>query len=369
MHLRLGTIRALLVAFVACCGSAWCFAAQPPAPRYELHFPTTLPGLQTLACDLHMHTMFSDGNVWPTVRVNEAWRLGLDALAITDHIEYQPHKDDVPTNFARSFVLAEGSAKAANLLLIKAAEITRDTPPGHFNALFLNDIQPLNTPEFVDAIGQANAQGAFVFWNHQGWKGEEKGKWLEVHTTLLDKKWFHGMEVANGDEYYPSAHACCLEKNLTMMGNSDIHDPDLRPRSTAQDHRTMTLVLAKARTAAALKEALMEGRTIVWYKDQLIGRETYLRGLFNASVEVGPVTARSKTSRTVLVRNRSSADIKLLQAGAVGPKEIVLPAESLCQIKLTVPEGAKPVTLSYTAANFIMAPGKGLPVTLQVEAK
>ena len=48
-----------------------------------------IPGYQTLICDFHMHTVFSDGRVWPTVRVDEAWREGLDAIAITDHLEYQ----------------------------------------------------------------------------------------------------------------------------------------------------------------------------------------------------------------------------------------------------------------------------------------
>ena len=28
-----------------------------------------------------MHTVFSDGTVWPTVRVTEAWEEGLDAMA------------------------------------------------------------------------------------------------------------------------------------------------------------------------------------------------------------------------------------------------------------------------------------------------
>ncbi|MCX6907777.1 MAG: hypothetical protein NTY01_07015, partial [Verrucomicrobia bacterium] len=157
---------------------AVCWPAQLEVRR-DIHFPQ-LPGYKTLACDFHMHTVFSDGNVWPTIRVNETWRQGLDAIAITDHIEYQPHKADVPTKHPRSFELAESAARSHNLLLIRAAELTRDTPPGHFNAIFLNDIKPLDTPEFLDAVKEANQQGAFVFWNHQGWKGEEKGRWLDV---------------------------------------------------------------------------------------------------------------------------------------------------------------------------------------------
>ena len=119
--------------------------------RNEIEFPD-LPGYRTLKCDLHMHTVFSDGNVWPGVRVDEAWRQGIDALAITDHIEYQPHRNDVPTNHNRPYELAAGAARTHGLMLIRGAEITRDTPPGHFNAIFLNDVNPLDTEDFLEAI-------------------------------------------------------------------------------------------------------------------------------------------------------------------------------------------------------------------------
>jgi hypothetical protein len=39
-------------------------------------------GYKTLKCDFHQHTVFSDGQVWPGVRVQEAWREGLDVIAI-----------------------------------------------------------------------------------------------------------------------------------------------------------------------------------------------------------------------------------------------------------------------------------------------
>jgi predicted metal-dependent phosphoesterase TrpH len=123
--------------------------------RKEIAFPD-LPGRLTLKCDFHMHTVFSDGYVWPTVRVKEAWEQGLDAIAITDHVEYQPHAKDVPTKHERPYELAADSARQHDLLLIRGAEITRDTPPGHFNAIFLRDIKPLDTPKLEDAVQQAN---------------------------------------------------------------------------------------------------------------------------------------------------------------------------------------------------------------------
>jgi hypothetical protein len=335
--------------------------------RKEIHFPN-IPGCQTLVCDFHMHTVFSDGLVWPTVRVNEAWREGLDAMAITDHVEYQPHKADVPTQHNRSFELATGKAKEFGLLLTKAVEITRDTPPGHFNALFLSDAAALETPDFLDAIRRANEQGAFVFWNHQAWQGEEKGKWLDVHTTLYDNKLLHGMEVCNGESYYPNAHQWCLDKNLTMLGNSDIHDPDLRPASAPADHRTMTLVFVKEPTLDGLKEALREGRTAVWYKDQLIGRQQWLEPLFAAGVEFNPPHHRAGKNVLLKVANRLDCEIQLDRTGPVGPPQITLPACATILLRVTLPDPAQSAKLEYTAKNLLIAPGKGLPMTHEIPA-
>lgn len=354
-----------LWALVCLVASSTTFGAEV---RHEIHFPD-LPGYQTVKCDLHMHTVFSDGLVWPTVRVAETWRQGLDVIAITDHIEHQPHKDDVPTKHNRPYELALDAAKAHGLLLVKAAEITRDTPPGHFNAVFLKDIKSLDTKEFLDAIHQANDQGAFVFWNHQGWKGEEKGRWLEVHTTMFQNKWFQGMEVCNGDSYYPNAHKWCLEKNLTMLGNSDIHDPDLRQTSTSQDHRTMTLVFVKEKTLPSLKEALLAGRTVVWGKDQLIGRKEWLEPFFGRCIEVTPDHFRSDKSEWVQIRNLCDADIHLERQGKVGPAKLDLPARTTILVKIDVAGSRRPLELKYTAANFLIAPGTGLPVTLRIPAR
>lgn len=39
--------------------------------RKEIKMPQ-IPGYTILKCDFHMHTIFSDGIVWPTLRVDEA---------------------------------------------------------------------------------------------------------------------------------------------------------------------------------------------------------------------------------------------------------------------------------------------------------
>jgi hypothetical protein len=332
--------------------------------RHEINFPD-LPGYQTLVCDFHMHTVFSDGLVWPSVRVGEAWRQGLDAISITDHIEYQPHKDDVPTRHQRPFELAAGPARAANVLLIRGAEITRDTPPGHFNALFLKDITALDKEEFLEVIEEANKQGGFVFWNHQAWKGAEKGRWLDVHTTMYDRGWLQGMEVGNGATYYPDAHQWCLDKNLTMIGNSDIHDADLRTASAPNDHRTMTLVFAKQRTQESIHEALRDRRTLVWFNSQLIGREALLRPFFEACVQVGVPHLQTSKHRYVEVRNASNVDVQLARVSGGGPAELTLPAGTTSMIRVSV-EGDKAVRLEYTATNFLVAPETGMTVAFEI---
>ena len=69
-------------------------------------FPN-LDGYITLLADLHQHTVFSDGNVWPATRVEEAAREGLDVISLTDHIEYTPHKQDIPVDYSRAYKVAK----------------------------------------------------------------------------------------------------------------------------------------------------------------------------------------------------------------------------------------------------------------------
>ena len=59
--------------------------------RKEIILPQ-VNGYNVYKADLHIHTVFSDGQVLPKFRVNEAWQDGLDVVAVTDHIEYRPHE-------------------------------------------------------------------------------------------------------------------------------------------------------------------------------------------------------------------------------------------------------------------------------------
>jgi histidinol phosphatase-like PHP family hydrolase len=335
--------------------------------RREIQIPDIM-GYKTLKCDFHMHTVFSDGSVWPTVRVDEAWREGLDVISITDHIEYQPHEKDIPTNHNRPYEIALGRANDRGILLIRGAEITRDTPPGHFNAIFLKDVEPLDTEDLIECMAAAQKQGAFIFWNHPGWKPEHKG-WFDIHTKIYEKKFLRGIEVVNGRTYYPEAHEWALEKGLTFIGNSDIHAPLTLEETTPEEHRPMTLVFAKAKSVPAVKDAIEKGRTAIWFEKQLIGKQEYLQALFYAMVTLGDVKLGEKNSIRFRASNRSDVDIELERAGSVGPKSLSIPAGSAVLVRAELPEIGRQVDLKYVATNFLIGPDKGLPVTLSVPGK
>jgi hypothetical protein len=336
-------------------------------------------GYHVLKCDFHMHTVFSDGNVWPIIRPEEAWLQGLDALAITDHIEYTPHKKDVVSTATRSYEIALPTAKSRDLTLIRGAEITREMPPGHLNAIFLNDVNPLKTPKWEDAVKAAYDQGAFVFWNHPGWKGQQPdgiAKWYDEHTMLLKNGWLHGIEVVNDKDYFPEAHRWCLEKNLTMMGDSDVHDPiDMSFDLPKGEHRPMTLVLAKENSIEAIKEALFSGRTVVYWNNVLIGKPEYLRPIFYNSIAIKKpaLTLKGRERGYFQIHNASDIDYELALEKPIDdiavPETITLYGDRtvlfVVRGKSRDISGKRDLDLSYRVKNLKISPEEGLPVTLK----
>ena len=96
------------------------------------------------ATDLHIHTVFSDGSVWPDIRLREALREGLDLIAMTDHLEYQPHKEDIPhPDRNRSYQIASELAKGQEDLLHKPVRLYSFTQKFYVTVFFLKVQCPL----------------------------------------------------------------------------------------------------------------------------------------------------------------------------------------------------------------------------------
>jgi hypothetical protein len=357
--------------------AGYCSAA---ATRREVKIPD-ITGYRTLKCDFHMHTVFSDGQVWPTVRVEEAWREGLDAIAITDHIEYKPHKQDVKTDNNSPGEIAQKAGEEKGIIVIRGAEITRDMPPGHCNALFLKNANVLDTKDFNDVMKNAVAQGAFIFWNHPGWDGQQPDgipRWYPQHTVMYENGWMMGIEIVNGNEYYPLAHKWALEKKLTIVGNPDIHEPtSMAYDSCKSEHRPMTLVFAKEKTEESIKEAMLAHRTAVYYKNILVGDEQYLKAIFEKSIQIinADVMIKGKGKAFVRIHNSSDLDFELV---ADGSPENITTAGTITLDRdrttlLTIAgkqkghSGTEKIRIPYKVKNLVVAPDENLRVELAID--
>jgi len=318
-----------------------------------------------------MHTVFSDGTVWPTVRIEEAWNEGLDAIAITDHIEYRPHSKDINADQNRSYEIAKPLSEEMNIILIKGAEITRDMPPGHLNVLFITNTNLLERDSVMDVLKEARDQGAFIFWNHPGWKVQQPDttRWWNIHTRLLKSDLLHGIEVYNSTSYYPEALDWANEKKLTMLGNSDIHSPIKFKGS----HRPMTLVFARSRTEGGIKEALFNRRTAVYFDNTLVGKSVYLEPLFFASLEYNnsPLQLKNRTSKSIDIKNNSDIDyeLELVQPG-VGfdaPQKVTLKAHYITPLELSGNSdeinNIKKLDVYYEVKNLKTASDENLVIT------
>jgi hypothetical protein len=325
-----------------------------------------LPGYVTLKCDFHMHTVFSDGNVWPTVRVGEAWRDGLDAISITDHIEYTPKKDFIPVDHNAAWKIAENTARDFNLILVHGAELTRKMPPGHMNALFIQDASLLAADSVMDAYAAAIKQGAFLQWNHPGWKSQEPDgipKLYAIHKNLIEKGWLHGIEFFNDSEYYPLVMTFCKQFNLAVIANSDNHgvisEDYKEPEYT---NRPMTLVFAKARTHDALKEAMFARRTLAYYRDMIAGKEEYAKPFFYQCISVGKPFYQNDKSIFFEVTNRSDVPFYLVNGIPEAPQSITLSANGVTRVvvsrKVTSP-------LIYDVKNVLIGEDEVLKVELK----
>ena len=334
-----------------------------------------IPDYLTLKCDFHIHTIFSDGHVWPSVRSEEAWREGLDAVAITDHIEHQPHKADVNTNHNRAYDIARGPGEALDLIVIRGSEITRAMPPGHLNAIFLEDSEALAVPDWRNSVRAAHAQGGFIFWNHPDYPGGKGEIWHPEHAELYDEGFLQGIEVVNARRYYPKAHAWAVEKNLTLLSNSDIHAPlNLDYQVRQGDHRPVTLVFAKARTAESIHEALLDRRTVVYSGDRLIGAERFLKPIFEGSIRILTPQLQLEGASKQLVQIHNDSDIeyhlqRMAQTpGLDTPNALTLPAHQtvLLQVKLQKDHALEPGSLGlrYQVTNLLAGPGEPLKVEL-----
>ena len=356
------------ITIIATCVTA-ALIAQSPHPHLHdraIHFPD-VPGYQTLVCDFHQHTVFSDGSVWPDIRVQEALRDSVDAISLTEHLEYQPHSADIPhPDRNRSYDIAEQRARPYDLLVIHGAEITRSMPPGHNNAIFIEDANKLQIPDSVEVFREANRQGAFVFWNHPNWMAQRRdgiATMTPTHEYLIGQNLLHGIEVVNEMTYSDEALQIALDYDLAIIGTSDIHGlVDWQFNVSEGGHRPVTLVFAEARTAEAIKEALFAHRTVAWFNNTLVGREDVLVPLLESSIQVKSAEYIGITSiAEVTLMNDSDAEFMLLNRSDftmhANAQVIKLAPNTTTTIQVKTLDVLESFDLSFEVLNAVTAPG------------
>lgn len=262
----------------------WIEGFQKVDSRREIKIPD-IPGYQTLKGDFHSHTIFSDGIVLPSERIHEAWREGLDVIAITDHTTRQPAY--LTSDYNTSFKMAESVAKRRGITLIPGIEYTKSEPVGHLNILFLKDANYYARPDITpdEALDYAGKEGAFVIYNHPGWP--DKDSRLDAfHIRHLEKKNIRAMEAINGNEFYPVVLDYCDQYQIAPFSNTDIHAPIYTSFPVDQTMRNLTLVFAKENTVESIREAMFAGRTLGFANNMLVGNGLFISRLLKESLQV-----------------------------------------------------------------------------------
>ena len=358
--------------------------------RNEIYIPK-VKGYNVYKADLHTHTIYSDGDITPALRVNEAWCDGLDIIAITDHMEYRrvereifqymrdyidpayrgkgavntnvlnrdPDSNGILVDFNVASTAAEKEAKRLGIMAIKGVEITRGKL-GDYNALFTTDNNALYDPNLEQTIRNARAQGAFIIHNHPQYSKNTESTLPPHCEDFYAKGLIDGIELANGFTHYNRLFDFCFKGKYTPFASSDAHYLITArfPNAGKEYYRNMTLILAKNRTDKAIKEALKAGRTIAYSANMLIGTEKLLLELFEACVEVEKVGTDWK-KLGVLVRNKSSLPFAVSKDGK---NEYVVPANGTAMVYV----GRNDKVLNLTITNMLCGDKKSPKVSFKL---
>ena len=320
--------------------------------RTEIILPQ-VNGLNVYKADLHTHSIYSDADLTPEQRIKEAWYDGLDIFAMTDHVEYRRHEQNmlkflkgytggeakkaVNSNVIRKAAneqgiladlnlpvqLAQKAAKAYGdaLLVIPACEITREPKTiGHFNALFTTDNNTIYDTDPLQSLRNAKKQGALITQNHPGWS-RKTCDITEFEQKAFDEKLIDGVEIMNGYWFYPKAMQRCVDWNLYMLGCTDIHNQTNHYRQNGH-FRTMTLIFAKENTLKAVRKALEKRQTLAYSAGNIAGDAKLLQDFFKASVSCNFLARGKKGAATYALTNSTSLGYKI----RVGRKVLELPA-------------------------------------------
>jgi len=201
--------------------------------------------------DLHMHTTASDGWPAPHQLVDQARRVGLDVIAVTDH--------DTIEGALRA---ADYAARRAGVDVIVGEEVSSRN--GHIVGLFLERrIRPgMSAAATVHAI---HDQGGLAVAVHPFWRTQRRTRAGKVHGVgwLAAELEFDAIEVENATPGFYVFNQLARRLNMGLgaaeVGGSDAHIVDAIGRAYTE---------FAGRTPKALRSAIESGTTVA-------GRQRY----------------------------------------------------------------------------------------------
>ena len=210
---------------------------------------------------------------------------------------------------------AVAAAVGYGITIIPGAEITRDQNKiGHYNALFVKDVNTIYDPDPAVSMKKAREQGALIMHNHPGWIRKNVDM-IEFEKQVYGENLIDGIEIMNGTEFYPPIITRAEEKKFFMAANTDIHGTTTMDYVVGGHQRNMTLILAKENTLPAIKDALKARRTLAYSLGTVAGEEQLIKDFFMACVKFETFRVDGNGKRTMRMTNNSSVPFILKFGG------------------------------------------------------
>lgn len=294
--------------------------------------------------DFHMHTKHSDGSLTPQERVLEAWRLGYDVIAITDHGKLQAYDE------------ARTTAEALGIVLVRGME-TGVAGKEHMVALGMSaSYVPRNPHNWAEEPGTAHVyyqdellaiqkSGGVVVLAHPHVGYREPFEWgakqgiirgIELKNGVVGKGW--NTTESHGTWFYPHAFDKAVQYNLALFANTDAHGA----KNPGQE---VTLIFARERSAKSVLEAIRQAKTAAWFDGMLWGRAQLLTDLINEVIEVRR-TAGDEGTGYLRIANRSPLALKAVIRPPAGDGT-VLDVPPASEVLATAAAGADTIAIEW----------------------
>jgi len=250
--------------------------------------------LKPLKGDLHMHTIYSDGERTPLAMCIHSLSLGLDFMSITDHDCYEGsleaiakvkesnidilvlpgeeitvRKNETVTSHGNGHMLSINANKSIDNQrtdsVIYAKEL-EDIAESIKDDLVGKNIEPLNYARNIWAINKVKEANGIAIQCHPNWI-YRNGKYhlnQPIYKELLESSNLDGVEVIgdinkteenNNMGYLTYIEVKDKHKYLSPLANTDAHDVDHNARER------FTMVFAKDKTAEGITGAIKDGFT------------------------------------------------------------------------------------------------------------